>query len=98
NRHGFVNTTRLVYAMGDEYDRFPVLIPQPHELDLHHLADLRVERAERLVHEQIRRIDRERARETNALLHSSGKLVRIEVPELAQDEPLQPPRRQRCPP
>ena len=59
-------------------------LPKLHQLDLHHLADLRIERAERLVHEQRGRIDRERAREPDALLHAAGELVRIELRELGE--------------
>src|SRR5581483_6715920 len=41
------------------------------------LAHLRIERAERLVEQQHARLDRERARERNALLLPAGELVRI---------------------
>ena len=46
------------------------------QLALQGLARLRVERAERLVHQQHLRIDRERARDADALLHAAGELIR----------------------
>jgi NitT/TauT family transport system ATP-binding protein len=45
---------------------------------------LRVERRERLVHQQHQRIDRERARERRALAHAAGELVRVVIFERAQ--------------
>ena len=44
---------------------------------LQHLAGLRVERGERLVHQQHRRVHRERADEADALLHAAGELIGI---------------------
>ena len=43
-----------------------------------------VERRERLVHEQVRRADRERPREGDALLHAARQLVRVGGAELVE--------------
>src|ERR1700734_324064 len=50
-KDGFVN------AVGDENDSLAIAVPHLHQLDLHHLANLRVERAEGFVHEEIGRGD-----------------------------------------
>ena len=47
------------------------------QLLLQDLARLRVERGERLVHQQDRRVDRERAHEADALLHAARELIGI---------------------
>ena len=47
------------------------------QLLLHQLAGLRVERGERLVHQQHFRVHDQRAREVHALLHAAGEFVRI---------------------
>ena len=52
---------------------------QVQQLGLHGLARLRVERAERLVHQQHLGIDGERAGDADALLHAAGKLMRAAV-------------------
>ena len=49
----------------------------PQQLVLEDLPGLRVQRAERLVHQQDIRLERERARETDPLLHAARKLVGI---------------------
>ena len=59
-------------------------------------ARLRVDRRERLVHQQDRRLVRERTRDRDALLHAAGELPRVVVDEAGQadgverllDEPL----------
>src|SRR5438445_7698518 len=52
-------------------------------------ADLRVERRERLVEEEYARLDRERARQRDALLHAAGELVRVAVACVAEADELQ---------
>ena len=44
---------RLVDTVRDEHHRLAVDLEKLEQLDLHQLADLRVERAERLVHEKV---------------------------------------------
>ena len=57
------------------------------ELDLHRLAELQVERAQRLVEQQHLRLHHERARERDALLHAARELRRLGL--LAAREPHQ---------
>ena len=54
------------------------------DLDLHALAELLVERAERLVHQQQARPRHERARHRHALLLPPGELARVAAPEAGQ--------------
>src|SRR5205085_6285149 len=67
----------LVDRMGDEYHRLAFVLHDAQQLFLQHLARLRIERGERLVHQQDVRIDRERAYQADALLHAAGELIRI---------------------
>src|SRR4029077_3234909 len=68
---------RLLDLMSDKDHGFLCLIPHLQKLGLHDLPRLRVQRGEGLIHEQNLRVDDQRARKVNALLHSSGKLVGI---------------------
>lgn len=61
--------------MRDEHDRFAQLPLQRQELVLHLLADQRVQRAERLVHQQDLGVRGQRAGEADALAHPAGKLT-----------------------
>ena len=54
------------------------------QLFLHHLARHRVERGERLVHQQDFGVGGEQARDRDALLHAARQLGRIVVLESAQ--------------
>ena len=60
--------------MGDEHHGFAGLVPQPQQLLVEMVAHDLVERAERLVHQQQRRIERQRAGDRGALLHAAGQL------------------------
>ena len=81
---------RFVDLVGDEQDGLAPLLPDAHQLGLHDLAGLRIERGERLVHQQDFGIDRERAGEIDALAHAAGELARIIVLEAFKaDEPQQ---------
>src|SRR5687768_13581888 len=64
---------RLVDLVRYEEHRLTRRVPDSQELGLHELSRLRVERGERLVHEEDRRIDGERSREVRALLHATGE-------------------------
>src|SRR5215510_3274342 len=66
----------FVEVVGDEQNGLAGLALDPQQLQLQDLARLRIERAERLIHEQNRRIDGERASEIDALLHTARQLVR----------------------
>ena len=66
---------RFVEIVGDEQDRLLGAGMDVEQFALQAFARLRVERAERLVHQQHFRIDRERARNADALLHAAGELI-----------------------
>ena len=68
--HGLVDVVR------DEHDRLPELGLKPQELVLEARARHRVDRAERLVHQQHRRIGGERARDTDALALTARRAAR----------------------
>ena len=59
-------------------------IPQRQQLVLHAGARERVERSERLVHEQYIRLHGHAARDGDALLHAAGEGVRVAVRELGE--------------
>ncbi len=65
---------RLVDVVGDEHDRLAHLLLKPQELVLQPGARDGVDGAERLVHEQHRRIGRERARDADTLALTAGQL------------------------
>ena len=56
---------------------------------LQDFAGLRVERGERFVHQQNRRVDRQRAHEADALLHAAGELVGIMLLEAGQADEVE---------
>src|SRR5205814_8240446 len=64
----------LAHVVGDEDDRLAEPPLQRRELALEGGARQRVERAERLVHQQERRVRRERARDADALALPARKL------------------------
>ena len=72
----------LVVRHVDERDAD--LLLQIDELDLHVLAELRVERRERLVQQQHRRMGDQRPRDRHALLLPARKLVRVALAEAGQ--------------
>jgi hypothetical protein len=63
--------------MRDQEDRRLHLARQLHEEVLHGVARSRIERAERLVHQEHARLENERARERHALPHPARQLLRI---------------------
>ena len=65
------------------------LLPDARQLGLQDRAVLRVERRERLVHQQHRGIGHEGARDRAALAHAAGKLVRIVVAEFREPDELE---------
>ena len=67
----------------------PARFKRLRQLALQHHAGLRVDRRERLVEQQHRRIDRERARQRHALPHAAGQLMRIVVGEFRELEVFQ---------
>ena len=71
-------------VVGDEQDGQLALGPDPLQLVVEHVAGHRVERAERLVHQQDRCVQCERAGQGDPLPHAAGQLVRALVGEVAQ--------------
>src|SRR6185312_1268487 len=72
---------RLTHVMGDEDHGLGGAPDDGEQLLMHERARLRVERPERLVHQQDRRLDRQRARDGDALLHAARELRRETVLE-----------------
>ncbi|ABA47860.1 200 kDa antigen p200, putative [Burkholderia pseudomallei 1710b] len=65
-------------------DRHPALRPQIEQIGAQRLGRQHVERGERLVHQEQRRIDDERAREAHALAHAARQLARVRVLEAVE--------------
>ncbi len=90
---------RLLLVVRDVDERRADVAMDLRELDLEPLAELEVERAERLVEQQHGRAVDERARDRDPLLLAAGELARQPVAELLEpDEPRAPPRRARATP
>src|SRR5262250_2745550 len=68
---------RLRDAVGDEDHCLLVLFPDAEQFLLHHLARLRIEGAEGLVHEKHRGLIGEHARDGHPLFHAARELARI---------------------
>ena len=79
----------LALVVGDVHEADPDLALDALELELHLLAQLEVEGAERLVEQQHRRLVRQRARERDALLLTARELARVPLAVA-----LEPHRRQ----
>ena len=77
--HARAEKHRLGDAVRDEHDGLFRLLPDAQQLEVHLLARERIERAERLVHQDQLGIVDQRARDRRALLHAAGKLVGIFV-------------------
>ena len=86
---------RLFQVVGDEQHRLAVGAPQVEQQIAHDLPGLRVERAERLVHQQDFRIADQHLREADALALAAREHVRIAVAERAQAHARQPGLRPR---
>ena len=86
---------RLVDLVGDEQHGLSGFRPDLQQLLLHRFAGLRVERCERLVHQQDLRVHDQRAREIDALLHAAGELVGIMVLEAGEADHVDEMRRAR---
>ena len=77
----------LVDVVGHEEDRLGELLLEAQELVLEAIADDRVDRAERLVHEHDRRVDGERPGDADALALAARQLAREAVAVLGRVEP-----------
>ena len=87
---------RLFQIVGDEQHRLAVGAPQIEQQIAHDLPRLRVERAERLVHQQDFRIADQHLREADALALAAREHVRIAVAERAQAHARKPGLRARA--
>ena len=74
--HPVPEPDRLAHVVGDEQDGQVPLGGDPVELVVQHVPGHRVERAERLVHQQHVRVLGERAGQRDPLPHAAGQLVR----------------------
>ena len=91
HRDAVAEQDRLVDRMGDEHHGLALVRPL-HELQqflLQDFAGLRVERGERLVHQQDRRVDGERAHQADALLHAAGELIGIMLLEAGEADEIE---------
>ena len=79
HRDAVTEAHRLLDVVRHEQDRLAHLGLQPEELHLQPLARDRVDRAERLVHEQDRGIGGQRPSHADALALAAGELVRVAV-------------------
>ena len=77
DRDAVAEPYRLVDVVRDEDDGLVQLLLEPEQFVLELGADDRVDRAERLVHEQHRRVGGERPGDADALLLAAGELVRV---------------------
>lgn len=80
---------RLMDVVGDEDGGRADLGDDPLQVALELLPGLRVHGAEWLVHQQDRRLDCQRPREVDPLLHAAGDLRRVVVNEVAEVGQLQ---------
>ena len=80
-------------VVGDEDHRLAELVVQPDDLVLHVAPDQRVERGERLVEEQQRRVVGQRPGQADALLHAAGELVGVGLLVARQARPGRRSRR-----
>ena len=80
---------RLLLVVGDEDEGDPDLALDPLELELHLLAQLEVERAERLVEQQHLRLVDDRARQRDPLALAAGELERLAVAEAGEADHLE---------
>src|SRR5262245_2140239 len=88
NKDAVGEEQRLVDAMGDEHDGRAGSRPNLEEVLLQLLAGLRVEGAERLVHENQDRLAHQRPGDADPLLHAAGQLVREMLGECGKADEL----------
>src|SRR5262249_46826417 len=77
---------RLRYAVGDEQHGHAALVADLLQGERELVGGERVERAERLVHQQLRRIVDQRAADRDALAHAARQFVRILVLEAGEPD------------
>ena len=89
---------RLGDVVGDEHDGLAGLVPDIDQLALHASAGLRIERAERLVHQHDLRIAGQHAGDLHPLLHAARQLARILVLLTVEMDEVKVFARDRMPP
>ena len=95
HHHAVGQADRLLQVMGDEQHRFApgacrLALPEGEQFGFHHLPGLHVERAERLVHQQDRRVHDQHLGKLGALAHAAGHLVRVFVAVAGQADAGEP--------
>ena len=70
---------RLIDRMGDEQHRLAIAFPDIEQIVLQSRARVRVQRAERLVHQEAFGVIGERAGQRHALLHAARQLLGMEI-------------------
>ena len=89
HRHAVRHRHRLGLVVGDVDHGDPDLAMNALELDLHLLAQVLVERAQRLVEQEHVGVEHEAARQRHPLLLAAGQLARIAVGEPAQADQVE---------
>ncbi len=77
--------------MGDEQHGFRPFRPDPQQLETHLVPCQRVERGERLVHQQDIRIEQQGTRDRDPLLHAARQFVRTARGEIRQAHEFEQP-------
>src|SRR5579872_2378118 len=81
---------RLDDVVRHEHDRSPGALPEPEQLVLQDQAGLRIERSERLVHQDdVHAVVDQCPHDRDALAHAAGKLMRIVMLEPLEADSLQ---------
>ena len=86
-QHPVAEADRLAHVVRHEDDRLAALRPDALDVAVELLARHRVERGERLVHQQHARVGRERAGQRDALLHAAGELVHVGARRILRGRP-----------
>src|SRR5882757_982663 len=73
-------------AVCHEDDRLAVRLPDAKQVDAQLVSGHRVQRSERLIHQQDRRVVQQSPADTYPLLHPSGQLARVVLGELFESE------------
>ena len=89
HHHPVREIDRLGDVVGHVDHGLPGLAPHVGQQPLHVVAGERIERGERLVHQQHGRIVGERAGDRDALLHAAREMVRIGLDELVELDELE---------
>ena len=92
HEHPVAEVDALVDVVGDQQHRAAVLAAHPQQQVLELGPGLRVDRRERLVHQQQRRPGGQRPGDRHPLLHAAGELPRVLGRRRPRDRPTPAPR------